>query len=75
MEPLEFGDLLMRRRRRLEALGSWLVGDDHHVGRAVRQTLADTWRARTSLVTEIELDAFLIAHFRAALRAGAAAHR
>jgi DNA-directed RNA polymerase specialized sigma24 family protein len=68
MEPLEFGDLLMRRRPRLQTLATWLVEDDRDVGAAVRKALADTWRARQLLVSEAEMDAFLYTHFRSALR-------
>lgn len=68
MEPLEFGDLLMRRRARLEALATWFVGDDQRGGRAVRQALAETWHARERLPSEIEMDRFLYVHLRSALR-------
>ena len=68
MEPLEFGDLLMRRRPRLEALATWLVDDAQYAGAAVRQALADTWRARNMLLSEVEMDQFLHTHLRATLR-------
>lgn len=68
MEPLEFGDLLMRRRPRLEALAAWLVDDRQYVARAVRQALADTWHARELLASEVEMDAYLYTHLRRVLR-------
>jgi hypothetical protein len=75
MAPLEFGDLLMRRRPRLEALATWLVDDDQYTGAVVRRALTDTWHARNLLVSEVEMDAFLYSHFRSALRIRAAEPR
>lgn len=69
MDALEFGDLLMRRRPRLTALAAWLIDDAQYAGNAVRQSLADTWRARNLLVSEIEMDQFLYTHLRSVLRA------
>ena len=69
MDALEFGDLLMRRRPRLTALAASLVDDAQYAGNAVRQSLADTWRARDLLLSEIEMDRFLYTHLRSALGA------
>lgn len=69
MEPLEFGDLLMRRRPRLEALAAWLFDDEQCAGTAVRQALADTWHARCILFSEMDMDQFLDTHLRSTLRA------
>ncbi len=68
MEPLELGELLIRRRPRLEAFAAWLVDDRQRVGAAIRQALADTWRARDRFVSELDMDRFLYAHLRSALR-------
>lgn len=68
MEPLEFGELLMRRRPRLEAFAAWLVDDRQRVGAAIRRALAETWRARDRLASEPDMDRFLYAHLRSALR-------
>jgi hypothetical protein len=67
MEPLEFGDMLMRRHPRLKALAALLADDEQRAGPAVRLALADTWRARDLLVSEVEMDRFLYTHLRCAL--------
>lgn len=69
MEPLEFGDRLMRRRPQLEALAAWLIDDEQYAGRAVRRALADTWHARERLVSEVAMEEFLFTHLRATLKA------
>lgn len=68
MEALEFGDLLMRRRPRLEALAVTLVEDRQSAGRAVRRVLSETWRARDLLGSETEMDRYLDNRLRCALR-------
>jgi hypothetical protein len=58
-DPLQFGDLLMRKRARLEALAKSLAADSSDVGVAVRCTLCDAWLSRESILTETALDRHL----------------
>lgn len=59
LDPLEFGQLLMSKRRGLVLLAGSLSSDAELAGAAVRCTLCEAWRRRAQIQSERELDGLL----------------
>jgi hypothetical protein len=70
MDQLQFGQLLMGKRRKLKRLAASLSGDAELVGAAIRCTLCEAWHRRSRIDSELELDGFLSGDLCDKIRSG-----